>query len=569
MLRSCVLFFLIAFCHTSSFALDQQQAFIEQFKSFRVHFPEPSSPLLGDSPGRYPVSLDLLFKYVLGWVPTGEGKAMSSNCDSHLWSARLRDPRVSVSVQKQGALIQKYFLDCAAELATKENGSFSNFITMMTMKYAPQEHPFLHRIVINLPGDIKIKGLLGLKGDYRRRPLVVVRLGIFSSVEDFKPERAWMMMLFEQAPFNVLFVENMSSPDFVANNSQFSFGGYDEGIQNIQIARILKSPEEPISRLVSSIHMVGVSLGGHGVLFASLLNKFNSLPNSPLIQSFTALCPVVNLKPNMMSLTKEGMKSALVDLWSRQRLKGLELKIPDLVTFDNFSFLSKAVSEVARTYRGGISYVSSVRLPPGMKDEKNFWGLNDFWPHYRDVREPVLIYATKNDPAGPFEQNSQKIKNESMRIESKNIRVVELEHGIHCTLPAAYDWFSISTLLQSYILSHAPSFEMQMQSLNLDLDDVEWQVFLGQQIQLVFKVKPPSKKDSFVVVAVTLRNGRDESKELKLSLPLSQLDFKFRNPELSDSEKEMIVRWLNQNLNIKIISEGKKFILRASWPVVL
>ncbi len=52
------------------------------------------------------------------------------------------------------------------------------------------------------------------------------------------------------------------------------------------------------------------------------------------------------------------MKSAFVDLWSQQRLSGLNQKLPALVTYDGFSFLKKAIVEIARTYRGGLSYVS-------------------------------------------------------------------------------------------------------------------------------------------------------------------------------------------------------------------
>lgn len=58
-----------------------------------------------------------------------------------------------------------------------------------------------------------------------------MRLGIFAGIEDFYADRAWAMMLFEQSPFNVLLVENMTNTDFVENNSRFSFGDSDEGIQ--------------------------------------------------------------------------------------------------------------------------------------------------------------------------------------------------------------------------------------------------------------------------------------------------------------------------------------------------
>lgn len=569
MLRSWLCFFSLIVVSPNVLAANPQRAFLEQFQSSRISFPGENSPLLADSPGRYPEPLNFIMTNIISWIPTGEPKLMSTACAPEVWAARLQDPRVQKSAQLQGALVQKYFQDCRAELETGDDGWFVNVRRMMTMKYDPQGHPFLRRVVVNLPGNVKLKGLLGLKGDMKRRPLVIVRLGIFSNVEDFKPERAWLMMLFEQSPFNVLMLENMSSPDFVANNSRFSFGGYDEGIQNIQVARLLTDPVEPLSQLVDSIHLFGISLGGHGVLYSSLLNKYNSPKRGPLINSFTALCPVVNLRATMESLTHSGMKSAFVDLWSRQRLQGLDRKIPALETFESFSYLSKAISEIARTYHGGLSYVNSVKLPPGVEDSIHFWELNDFWRYYKQVEEPVLIYATEQDPAVPYDLNAQQLQNKELKVDSKNIRVVELPQGVHCTLPVPYDWSAITSLFQSYILSHSPDFKMTERHLDVDLSDEEWKGFFDQGSRVRFEVEEPGKKSGFVTIALEVENARGQEKTMNLSLPLSQFDFRFLNKDMTGSEQEMIVRWLNQNLKVSIDQSTGKAILKAVWPVAL
>lgn len=567
MLQSWFFIFVLIFLNFSAFALNSQRTFIEQFKSSRISFPEENSALMAGNPGRYPEPLNFILENILSWVPQGARRPMSSNCDPEVWQKRIQDPRLRSSAQLQGALVQKYFQDCRTELETGDNSYFANLMKMMTMKYTPKEHPFLRRVVVNLPGNVKLKGLLGLKGDMKRRPLVVVRLGIFSSVEDFKPERAWMMMLFEQSPFNILLLENMTSSDFIANNSQFSFGGYDEGIQNIWVAKLLKDPNEPLSQIVDSVHIFGISLGGHGVLFSSLLNKYNSPKEQPLISSFTALCPVVNLQTTMRSLTEEGMKSAFVDLWSRQRLTGIEQKIPSLVTYDTFSFLSKAVKEIARTYKGGLSYVSSIQLPPKIKDSSDFWGLNDFWKYYKDVEQPVLIYATHEDPAVPFALNSQLIQNKKLQVESKNIRVIDLPLGVHCTLPVPYDWHALTSVFQSYVLSHSPDFKMTERSLEVDLSDTEWTGFFTNGSKVSFEVMEPAKKTGFATVKLTIENSKGEIKTMNLSLPLSQFDFHFLNSELSVSEQEMMVRWLNQNLKFELTTKTKKPVLKVSWFV--
>lgn len=565
MLRSWFIILNLVFFGSLAWATSPQRAFMEQFQSSRISFPSEDSPLLGNSPGRYPFVLNFLFDNILGWTPQGAPKLMSAACDPDVWQARMKDPRLSGTPQLQGALVQKYFQDCRSEIETGDNGFIANAKNMLTMKYHPQDHPFLRRVIFNLPGNVKLKGLLALKGDLKRRPMVVIRLGIFSGVEEFKAERAWMMMLFEQSPFNVLVLENMTSPDFVTNNSAFSFGGYDEGLQNILVARLLTNSLEPLSQLVDSVHFFGISLGGPGLLYASLLNKYNSPKQAPLINSFMALCPVVDLKKTMIALTEGGVKSAFVDLWSRQRLSGLDQKIPTLVTYDSFAFLRKAVQEITRTYHGGLSYVSNISLPPGVKDSSDFWELNDFWKHYKDVEQPVLIYATQQDPVVPYELNSQRLLNKDIKVDSKNIRVIELPQGVHCTLPIPYDWHTLTTLFQSYILSHSPHFKTTEHALDVDLSDEEWKDFFDDGSRVTFKPQEPSKKSNFVTVEITIENKKGKEKTMNLSLPLSQLDFQFRNPELSISEQEMIVRWLNQNLKLSIIQKNGKPILKSAW----
>lgn len=548
-------------------ATHQQQAFMRQFQTSRVQFPGEDSPYADKTAGQYPLPLRFLLQDVLSWSPTGEGRSLSAKCSTELWSTRLQDPRVRISVQLQGALVQKYLKDCADEIETGTSSVTASLVKMMTMSYEPQAHPFLHRVVFSLPGNVKLKGLLGLKGDFKKRPLIVLRLGIFANVEEFMPERAWLMMLFEQSPFNVLMLENMSGTDFIADNTKFSFGGYDEGIQNILIAQILKDPNEPLSRLVDSLHLFGVSLGGHGVLYASMLNDLNSPKGQPLYNSFFGMCPVVNLEKNMNAVTSNRPFAYAVDLWSQKRLAGITKSLPALEDHEAFSFLKKTVSEVVRTYHGGLSYVSSVKLPAGMEDGAHFWDLNDFWKSYKNVQAPVMIFATHTDLLVPFALNAQLLQSKSMNIESSNISVVDFNYGIHCTLPIPYDWKAISSVLQSYFLSHSPGFKLREQSLEMELGDEGNPEFYKGPLKVGFKVQRPEPKDAFVRIGVEFENSKGKTDTMKLNLPLSQFDFRFLNPELSVSEQAMVERWVNQNLTLKVIEQAGKPVLKAAWSV--
>lgn len=541
---------------------------MEEFKSSRILFPEDDSTYFKDNPGRYPAVMAFFFN-TFGWTPTGKPGIHSEDCSPAVWQKHIQDPRLSSSVHLQGALIQKYFQQCEKELTTGPTGGLMNGYKMLAMKYKPLENSFLSRVVFSLPGNVKLKGLLGLKGDMKRRPLVIFRSGIFANIEEFPAERAWLMMLFEQSPFNFLLVENMSGSDFVMNNKQMSFGGYDEGMQNILLARLLQDPVEPISRIVEDVHLMGISLGGHGVLFASLLNKFNSSKARPLIKSFFAFCPVVNLQDAMGHLTQGGLESRLADIWAERRLAHLKKIYPDLKDFPAFHFLDAVVMRLVKNYRGGISYNSSIKLPPGMVDGTDFWALNNFWKFYKDVQDPVLIVATQKDPVVDFKNNAQAIQNKTLKIDSKNIKVVDVAEGLHCTLPVVYDWQAVASVLQGYILSHSPKFKTQERHFDMDMKE-EWEAaFFQTPVAVDFNLDWPKLDKGFVTLEIRAKNQNGDKETFNVSLPLSEFDYTLRNKEITEMDQQMLTRWLNQNISIQVGVKDQKSLLRISWPVAL
>ncbi len=563
---------------------NSQQTFMEQFRSIRFTLPMDKDPLLENESGKFPVLANIFFEKILNWTPTGIGKVMSQHCDPESLGRRMRNLKNSESVQAQGQLIEKYLKLCSSELATGKDSKIQNLMSSLSMDYDIYSHPFLRRVIINLPGNIRLKGLLGLKGDMKPRPFVVMRLGVFGTIEGFRAERAWLMMLFEQSPFNILVLENISSGDFASRNGHFSFGGYDEGIQNILVAKMLKDPREPISKVVESVHFLGISLGGHGVLFASLLNKYNSSEKDSLIQSTLAFCPVVNLKESMNQLTQGKENSALLDIWSRRRLAGLVSQTPALSKDSGHSFLAKAVSEAVLKFKGGLSFDGSlVKLPPGMHDGADFWAQNNYWKYYHDVDVPVLILATEKDPLVSLELNAQTLDVDKNKGAYKNLSVVKFALGSHCLLSEPYDWKFLATMIQSYILSHSPGFVMQERKMTIELLESELSGLnvkkdqalgpsLGTQpLAASFEIKEPDRAKDFVTLQLKIRRGiRSETfKVMSLTLPLSDFDFHFLNAELKRPERLMIVRWLNQNLQVNIEQQSGKADLKVKWPVVL
>ncbi|MBC7372023.1 MAG: hypothetical protein H7326_10680, partial [Bdellovibrionaceae bacterium] len=155
----------------------------------------------------------------------------------------------------------------------------------------------------------------------------------------------------------------------------------------------------------------------------------------------------------------------------------------------------------------------------------------------------------------------ESLQNHQLKIESNNISVVDFPHGIHCTLPIPYDWKVLSSILQSYVLSHSPGFQVQNQSFEMELGDFK------VNPSAKFRVLPLDAKKNFVNIEIEVTSAKSDVEKLKISLPLSQFDFRFLNSELSPSEEWMIERWVNHNLKLQIINRSGKSFVQAGWPL--
>lgn len=518
-----------------------QQEFVLQFMSPQIEW-VGKNQAKELSQGRYPFFLSHLLNQTFSWKPSGERHSYTSGCDPDIWASRLMDSRIN-KVQIQGALIQKYFQDCRDEIQTGSTSEIWNTFKFLTIDLNFHKHPFLNRIQFNLPNGVRLQGLLALKGDLKARPIIVMRMGVYTNVDEANAERFFMMSWFEQGPFNVLFLDNISGALFIDQNKGISFGGYDEALQNIQISRLLKDPQQPLSKIISSVHLSGLSLGGNGALYASLLNEYNSFKGHRLINSFMLFCPVTHLKDSLERLTAPNFKNKLVDFWSRRRLAGMEARMSTKPSL--FDFLPKAIAHMTNEYRGGLTWDGSVALPPGMQNKNNFWAVNNLVEKYQNVSAPVLSIVTRNDELVPPALNSDRLK-------FQNFKMVKMEEGFHCTLPIPYNWDIWPSLMNAYFMSHSPNLVMQTIEIPVPV------IVEKNKAKLDFKVSYPDNKP---YVSLKL-SGPFEDKIV--NLPLNGFDFRFHNSKISDSEKEMLSRWLNQNLRMKI--RGNELVL--NWPVV-
>lgn len=408
--------------------------YFAQFKSDWLQFVDSTKDR-----ATYPWYAAWIQSSALKWDPIGTAKPLPAECASGLESLN------------HGG--------CQNLLRTGLENILLNALGVMTIQLEPGRHPFARHVMMELPGGVRLKGLLGLKGDGKKRPLVILRLGIFSNSEEFFPERYLFMQLFEESPFNILILESLSGSEFSQNNHKISVGGFEEGRQNYWIAKKLKNTSEPLSQLIGSIHMVGVSLGGHGVFYSAILNekatavKGNSRQSKP-IDSFLAFCPLVNLKETFEFHKKNKWSYQLMNAWAQQRLPHLFQIYPTLhsqdMIFDLLNILNK------KPYQSLMpdSSLEEEKTEDEDVSNKDFFARNDYFSELDKINTPFYVIANLKDPIVPYKLNAERLK------ALKNISLITLESGYHCSLPIAYDWHLMSKMYHNHLIKMSKDFSL-------------------------------------------------------------------------------------------------------------
>lgn len=526
-----------------------QQDFFQTFASPRLEFPQGEGFWSQRNPGRYPAWLHAGFQMIFGKEPDTTPLSPLSSCEDLSLAEKLRaSPRASLQAQ----IINDYLVRCGSQIETGVSSRWRNSFEQMRTHLDIEGHPFFHRVVIRLPGGSVLKGLLALKGDRKRRPFVVLRLGIFGNVEEFLPERFLLMQLFEQGPSNVLVVENSSGADFIANNGGVSFGGALEGLQNWNLAKILRDPREPLSAVVGSLHFVGSSLGGHGVLNLASMEALQ--PDGPRVNSYMAFCPVVKLRETLDNGVRSGFMGKVSDLWVGYRLKALRSRLRALGAEAGATNLERALFFAAQSFAPAPDLGRGLRGWP--KPFGDFQASNDFLPRLRVLKSPLLVMATEVDDLVPPALNFHPLE-ERLRAQGENFGSVLFARGSHCTLPAAYRWSTIARIINASLLATGRYLS------RTDAIDVKLQKPFAAETPVSFETLWPAGQSTLTILAQV--GEGDVAERVSFLLDWKSLDFQFLSPVLGEPERRMIERWLHQNLRWGLTRGDAGSVLRVSW----
>lgn len=553
------LVFIFLFRPGWALAQNPQQEFLASFSSERLVVLPPDAAY----PPRARDGFWGRFVKLLETTPDFRPQSFSPACDLEALSLSLQNDRKAV---QQVSLLREYADRCRDEIETGTRGLFANSVKILRLRFDDREQPFVRRVDLKLPGGVLLHGLLAMKGDLKKRPWVILRLGIFGNLEEQYVESFILRQLFEQGPFNVLVVENITSKKYLERNPGFSLGGALEGPQNLQIARLLRDPAEPISKTVQSLHMVGMSLGGHGVFHGAGLEAVQE--GLPLFQSHLAFCPVVQFRATVYDRMGFGLENTFVDMWFSHRTPALRGRTSELQragwgTWWRLQpfYWKKAVDYAADVHPVNPGITEGLKLPPGWGGP--FWEASEPWKWFQNLKSPLVVMTTREDDLVPVELNSFALMKEMYNKQNpEDVAVMVYDQGYHCTLPTAYHWDVSSAILNSVILA-STSREFDWFEQDLDLGKI---VKVGEedrasvQLQALWDAKSENP-----TLRVGLKSG-EMSTEIPIEIPRRELDFKFLNSTLTEAEREMGVAWLSRNAKTRFLPQQDRVILQVRLP---
>jgi hypothetical protein len=469
------------------------------------------------------------------------------------------------TLYQQASALQRMVDRCDRDWGRNQPSEWETIFDLANVRYDLCANSRIRKVALRLDDGTVLRGFLGLKPGGARRPLILVRCGLFCDAGDMS-HRFLFMHLFDESPFNVLGIGNATGAEFVADNQYISVGGLAEGIQFQRIARLIA--RSPLARLVSSYHLASVSLGSQGVLFASYINQFNVNAGTPPFASALALCPVVNLPESSKTLFDGGWKGLLAKSFFGEVL-GAIAYIPGLRFFFPKTDSEEIPIEAANA---SVAHLSQLPrdwfLPPfsalRIHNRKDFWNANRFLPLApRGTSVPTLAFAAANDWIVPTAVNAAPLAR-TAPVDG-NLGVAIAARGNHCAFSMAYGWETATEIYRSFFLSRSPDLlaTRRVRQASIDADWLENSLGIGPQerfSRFEFSAQAQSPKLDLRVAIWTryatqgiCGSPYDPNvsclRERRLAIPLARFaPAPWATPPRNDVEAEALARFANANL---------------------
>lgn len=516
-------------------------------------------------------------------------------------SEESQDPQ---AFYRQTERLKSFWQRCEPLIREYGQNSLRPLLKYSLLDYRLRSNPHVRAVTITLQDEGRsLRGFLALKPDDRPRPLVISQCGLYCNAEESTTHLNAIMHLFDESPFHILTLANQTGSDFVRDNQAIAMGGFSEGRQLLQIARYLNSPDFPFRHRISSLHVVGFSLGGHAALYASLYNSLNHLPSTRPIQSVMAYCPVVDLEKSTERLFARDPIGRLTTFWTLRQISKVVRSLPSLADLLNQSWFRANRRELFQriSQESLHQHQEWLRQRPwdlrpfegiqfrGLQD---YWWANNFVEHSHLVSTPTLVLAAQDDVIVHTRHNARLLDEKHRLNPNSSINVLNFSQGNHCAFSVANGWTTMSTLAREYILSHSPEFEYRLDQVTQRVDNKiqrRWPLRLRMwpedvHVQQRWQAKEGSSRIrlTFEIFSPYLTMGSGDSclwyspdtapwecyRYHQARIPLSELIFPHWLPQGTPQSKwdaERLSRYANTNF-VLLGADGQPLNGRGSFP---
>lgn len=394
---------------------------------------------------------------------SGQGQVISSYPASlqNLITRFLRwDPKKELNNSTQLEPILK-----RAQIQGAKGFSLRELMRNLSVEFDVSDTQHFRKVWFQLTPQLKIRGLFAVQDFKVKRPLVILRMGIHGNVDELFAERFILKALYEDLAMNVLVLENLTSHAFLSQNSHATFAGIEEGLHTFAVMNFLTDKKHPFSSLISSVHLVGVSLGGQGTFVTALLDA----NNGQQLKSVLNFCPLINLKETFEHHSQASLKNVGIDLWNHHRLQSLQTTYSGRLQglelwkeiFDWKPRFTPRLFEILNEERKTPLYSAgdvkkdfpNMKWPKGFVEQitqaSSFYEMNDFWDLFQNVKTPFLVYSTPNDFLVTNELNIDRISDGKQPGDLKNVKIEKLDRAVHCGLASAYMWDDVVKMIRA------------------------------------------------------------------------------------------------------------------------
>lgn len=541
--------------------------------------------------------LQKFFGVLLGkhpWVPTGGHLSpVSPECEP----LRLREELRTQS--DWGPRLKDYYDRCQTQLSIGNSKGLLALFEAEQIKYNVFDNPNAHSIRLRFSNNESIVGLLALKDDNRKRPLIVIKCGIFCNGDSSSTIMNIMAHLYDEGPFHVLFLASQTGVDVIRKNERLNFGGFYEGKEMMAVGHWLRY-ESPIRDEIGSLHLMGISLGGHASLFASLYNDHNLFDGKRLFNSALAYCPAINLGPTVHKVFTPSPIGLIFSLWTWNSLLKTSSHVPDIrrilssltrrPNYEEYPFLISQLTLEFLSRKSPEDFLAPFNHSSFNFDTDEYWELNNFENHSQLVKTPTLVWSSKNDTIIPYSLNARALAEAHPLGGPSPLQTINLDYGDHCAQSISYGWKSISHTLQGFFLNHTdPS------------DDVNWSRTLRfnapeprlerheQHIQQTWKALPNRNTVELTyttwarfkpyecggargsIIRRRPRNMRPFTSEpichnyYTYNISYSDLPIRIQRPPGTKAEAQRLTRKLNANIEL-LAEDGNPITGRSASP---